>query len=97
MSKYVESEFYCTTCGNRGIPVQRRIGAEREAGHLKNLFCLKCGKECNHVECKPYTKYTYEDFMLEFTNGNFDENGKRIMTYGQLRAKLNEEGRLYDE
>ena len=29
------SEFYCTKCGRRGIPIARRIGSQREAGHLK--------------------------------------------------------------
>ena len=93
--RYSESEFYCTQCGNRGIPVLRLKGSEREAGHLKNLFCLTCQKEQNHVECKPYTKYTHEDFLLEFNEGNFDKSGKRILTYGQLRDKLNKEGRLH--
>ena len=95
--KYSESEFYCTQCGSRGIPVLRIKGFEREAGHLKKLFCLKCQKEQNHAECKPYTKYSYEDFMLEFTNKNFDNNGNRVLTYGELKAKLNQEGKLYNE
>ena len=30
-----ESVFYCVACGRRGIPITRRRGAEREAGHLK--------------------------------------------------------------
>ena len=45
----VLSEFYCTKCGNRGIPIMRRKGAEREAGHLKRIFFLKCQKEWNHA------------------------------------------------
>jgi hypothetical protein len=92
---YVESEFYCTACGSRGIPIQRRIGAEREAGHLKKIFCLKCQRETNHVECKPYTKYSHKDFLLEFNEHNFTKEGQRILSYGQLRDKLNKEGRLH--
>lgn len=94
---FSESEFYCTQCGSKGIPVLRKRGQEREAGHLKNLFCLTCGKEQNHVECKPYTRYTHEDFLIEFENGNFDKNGKRIKTYGELRDELNKKGLLYNE
>jgi len=95
--RYNESEFYCTQCGSRGIPVLRKCGNEREAGHLKKLFCLKCQKEVNHVECKPLTKYTHEDFLIEFEEKNFTPEGQRIMTYGQLKSKLNKEGRLHNE
>ena len=70
-----DSNFYCTKCGNKGIPIARKKGAEREAGHLKKLFCLHCNQERNHVECKPFSHYDYEDFKLEMSYGNFDENG----------------------
>ena len=60
------SSFYCTCCGNKGIPIARWRGAERNAGHLKKIYCLKCKKEVNHVECKMFSKYDYEDFLLEF-------------------------------
>ena len=77
------SSFYCTCCGNKGIPIARWRGAERNAGHLKKIYCLKCKKEVNHVECKG--SYTYNNFLFEFENHNFDENGNRIRTYGQLK------------
>ena len=87
----VLDEFYCTLCGTKGIPIARRKGSEREAGHLKKLFCLKCKRETNHVECKPFSKYTYEDFLTEYNYFNFDENGNRIRTYGQLKELINNE------
>ena len=90
----LESEFYCCKCGNKGIPIARIKGREREAGHLKKLFCLTCQREWNHVECKPFSHYSKEDFDIEFREHNFDENGNRIMSYGDLRSKLNAEGRL---
>ena len=36
--KVTTSEFYCTKCGSRGIPIARRAGKQREAGHLKKLY-----------------------------------------------------------
>lgn len=87
--RLIESEFYCTRCGSRGIPVQRKIGQEREAGHLKKLFCLKCKQDQNHVECKPWTKYTHDDFLVEMEYHNFDKDGNRIRTYGQLKELIN--------
>lgn len=86
MAKTTESTFYCTRCGKRGIPIQRKKGAEREGGHLKKLYCVFCKDEVNHVECK--SSYTHENFLFEYNNGNFDETGKRIMTYGQLKVKV---------
>lgn len=86
-------EFYCTKCGKKGIPVVRQKGKERELGHLKALWCLNCKTEVNHVEINPNSEnYTYQDFMLEFNNNNFDENGNRILTIGQLKNKLRQEG-----
>ena len=85
-----ESVFYCVNCGNRGIPIMRRRGAEREAGHLKKIFCLHCQREWNHVECKYFSHYDYEDFLLEKTYDNFDENGNRKMKYGELRRLVHD-------
>lgn len=85
-----DNEFYCTQCGRRGIPVVRKVGAERESGHLKKLFCLTCREETNHVECRPWTGYTKNDFLIEFEYGNFTEEGQRKMPYGELRSKINE-------
>ena len=80
------SDFYCTCCGNKGIPVMRKVGAEREPGHLKKLFCLYCNDEKNMVEIKSNGKYTLEDFLIEFNNGNFI-NGERQLPYKQFLAE----------
>ncbi len=84
-------EFYCTRCSNKGIPIPRRKGAEREPGHLKKLFCLTCGMETNHAECIPNSRYTHEDFLIEYENGNFDENGLRILPYREFKRRLHNE------
>lgn len=85
------NEFYCSRCGNRGIPIVRKSGAAREAGHLKKLFCLTCNKETNHVECKPNTKYTHDDFLVEFESGNFTPEGKRVMEYSEFKQRIRKE------
>lgn len=84
----ITNDFYCTKCGQKGIPIIRRKGAEREAGHLKKLWCLNCNKEVNHVECKENSKYDYKDFIIEFEYGNFDTEGNRIRKYGELRRLI---------
>lgn len=95
MSRLVlDSEFYCCKCGGRGLPIARKAGSEREAGHLKKLYCLKCKAEINHAECRPWTRYSKEDFELEFKYGNFDSEQNRIMPYGLFKDKLVKEGVL---
>ena len=72
------SDFYCTKCGRKGIPLARKQGQQREPGHLKRLYCLACGEETNHAEVRGIgSAYTKEDFMLEFALGRF-VNGNRI-------------------
>ena len=83
------SDFYCVHCGNKGIPIMRKAGHGREAGHLKKIYCLYCKQERNHVECKPFTHYTHEDFLIEFNYNNFDETGIRKIPYGQLKGMIN--------
>ena len=89
MGNMTMSEFYCTQCGNKGLPVWRKKGAEREAGHLKKLFCLNCKKETNHCECRPFTKYEFKDFQIEYEYGNFSEDGQRIKSYNKLKELIN--------
>ena len=83
------SDFYCTKCGKKGLPVVRKTGKEREPGHLKKLFCLYCQEEVNMVEIKPNGKYTVEDFNIEFKEGNFIE-GNRQKPYKQFLAEYEE-------
>lgn len=78
--------FYCTQCGTRGIPIPRKNNKQREAGHLKKMYCLCCDKEVNFVEIND--KYTYNDFLVEFENHNFNKDGTRKMKYGELRHLL---------
>ena len=86
----IMSDFYCTRCGSKGLPVWRKTGAEREAGHLKKLWCLRCRQETNHVECKPFTHYEYKDFVTEFEYDNFTEDGQRKRMYGELRSLIHD-------
>lgn len=74
---YLISQFYCTQCGRRGIPLRRPREKQREPGHLKNLFCIWCKKKTNHTEVRSFGQYTYDTFLIEFKEGNFTEEGNR--------------------
>lgn len=84
--KMLKSSFYCTKCGNKGIPIFRSDNRIRESGHLKKLYCLYCKQETNHAECKEKGKYTYNEFLIEFNNNNFTENGLRRQPWRQFIA-----------
>lgn len=71
------SDFYCVECGKKGFPLSRKVGQQREPGHLKKIYCLNCKKETNHAELRPFGKYTYEKFKEEFELGRFVD-GKRV-------------------
>ena len=87
--KTTQSRFFCTQCGKEGIMVQRKKGQERKAGHLKKLYCLNCGTECNFCEIKEHgNSYTYQDFLFEFNNGNFSKEGERKMSFGQFKSLI---------
>lgn len=81
IKNFPSSDFYCTICGNKGIPIIRQPSKAREPGHLKKLYCLYCNKETNMAEIKPNGKYTLDDFWIEFNYHNFDENGNRKESY----------------
>ena len=85
------SEFYCIKCGKKGIPIPRKKGAEREAGHLKRIYCIYCKQEWNHIECKPFSHYDYEDFLIEQKYNNFDKDGNRKMSYKELKGVIRNE------
>lgn len=83
-----DHDFYCTQCGQKGLPVCRN-GRTRESGHLKKLFCLNCGCETNHAECISGTKYDREIFEQEFSDGNFNSGGLRNLPLSDWKTKQN--------
>lgn len=86
---FMISRMFCCNCGLEGVPITRKSGHYREAGHLKKLYCIHCGKEWNHVEIRSiYTDYNYDDFKLEMKYNNFDENGNRKIPYRIFRGNL---------
>ena len=70
--------FYCVSCGSLNYRLPRRKGKQREAGHLKRLYCPHCQEDINHAEVTISGPYTSEEFCFELFEGNFDKNGMRI-------------------
>lgn len=95
------SEFYCTYCGKKGIPIARLSSQQREPGHLKKLFCLYCQKETNHVEIKAKgQRYTVDDFQKEFLMGRYVEGKKipvsELFSCKEINCPYNDNGKCWN-
>lgn len=98
--KMLLSDFYCAECGVKGIPIMRKAGQNREAGHLKKLFCLKCQKETNHAEIRPYGSYRYENFLEEYELGRYHKGKKipvsKLEVCGEKECPYNKHGHCWN-
>ena len=93
MGGFTVSKFYCLNCHNEGICIPRNNGRNREPGHLKNMYCIHCKKNFNHVEIRSFhSDYTYDDFLLEVKYDNFTKEGIRKEPYRVFRGNLKQKG-----
>lgn len=94
------SDFYCTKCGNKSIPLARRNGRYREAGHLKKLWCYRCRAEVNHAEVRPFGNYDYNDFVEEFICGRFVNGEKEpianLYSCSNTTCRYNKHGKCWN-
>lgn len=68
------SEFYCVKCGQKGFPLRRKNGSQRQAGHLKKLYCLHCKQETNHYEVREFDlMFNYEQFKQDIADGKYKD------------------------
>lgn len=100
-SQTITSDFYCTKCGRKGIPIARKIGSQREAEHLKNLYCIYCKEVVNHAEIRPFGDYRKEDFLEEFKLGRFTKEGLKIpiaelMSCTRIECEYNKNGKCWN-
>lgn len=73
---YIQADFYCVKCGQKGIGLMRKNSKQRESGHHKKLYCPWCQKDYNHVEIK--TPMDLEKFQEDFKNGAFEKEISEI-------------------
>ena len=69
MAKYVTHDFYCIHCGNKGLPISRKVGQLREKGHYKNLYCIHCKDYTRHLEI--YNDFEEKEFKENFIKGEY--------------------------
>jgi hypothetical protein len=49
---YKLHDFYCTECGQKGIPLCRTSKNIREKFHIKDLYCINCKTITKHIETR---------------------------------------------
>jgi formate dehydrogenase maturation protein FdhE len=76
---YAEHSFYCINCGNKGIPLMRKQGFKHQGMHRKQLYCVHCKCEVNHVECKTFDEV--EEFRENFINGVYKDEAKESIYF----------------
>ena len=95
--KMTISDMYCTQCGKKVYSIPRNYGREREPGHLKHMYCIFCKKNVNMVEIRDFgSKYTLDDFYLEFDLHNFNKDGTRKLSWSNFKTHLNNDGGVLD-
>ena len=77
------SEFWCISCGKKGIPIVRKHGRTREKGHRKGLYCVNCRAVINHVETR--NEEEKRKFLEDFAAGRFAEEAERSKAYARER------------
>ena len=74
-NKVAQTSLICPECGNI-FKIWRLKCHQRNLYHKKNLFCVKCNKETNHIELKDIDLYLSS---LEFKNEeDFTEEEKEV-------------------
>ena len=66
----IGTTLYCSKCGNRGIPIRRKTGKQKESFHKKKLYCIYCRTETNHIECK--NEEDVKQFLEDFEAGLYE-------------------------
>lgn len=64
---FTVSDFYCLKCGRKGVPIARRKDSQRELQHLKNIYCVFCQEEYNHLEKRPFSASLEQDFLNDLS------------------------------
>ena len=75
----LSSEFWCISCGRKGIPIMRERCHRREAGHRKALYCINCRMTINHIETR--NEEEAKKFREDYEAGLFTEEAKESIAF----------------
>jgi len=75
---YVQHDFYCLKCGQKGLPVWRNNGHLHAKNHKKKLYCFNCKCEVNHIEI--FNQFQLEKFQEDFKNGVYIDEAEESVS-----------------
>ena len=73
------SNFYCLQCGQKGIPLPRNRGRQREKFHRKRMYCPHCKIDVNHIEVK--TSMEAQEFKRNYNKGVYQLEAKESIAF----------------
>lgn len=74
---FIEHEFYCINCGNKGLPIQRKVENQKEKFHRKRLYCIHCKQVYNMIECRNEEEVL--EFKENFAKGEYADEAKEFV------------------
>ena len=86
--KWETHDLYCIVCGNKGIPIQRRMNKNRELLHRKALYCRYCRMTVNHIEIR--TAEEAERFKKDFAAGKYQQEAAETVEYAKRKETEHE-------
>lgn len=66
--------FYCPICGNKAMDLPREVGHQRKKHHRKKLYCTRCRRTANCIECR--TPSEVEEFQFDFLKGVYKKEAE---------------------
>ena len=76
---YIEHQFRCIKCANKGIPLMRNKGFQHGKFHRKKLYCVHCKTDVNHIEIK--SEEELEEFLKNWEDGVYHEEAENSLAY----------------
>ena len=83
---WITHDFYCICCGAKGIPLQRAGNKLKVKNHRKNMYCYRCKRTVNHVECR--NMYEVEQFKEDYVNGVYEDEARAELEYEAENPRL---------
>lgn len=83
---WVTHDFYCIHCGSKSIPLQRAGNKMKIKNHRKNMYCPRCKRTVNHIECRD--QFEVEEFLEDYKNGVYEDEARAELEYESANPRL---------
>ena len=75
-SPTVVTDLICLDCGNK-MTIQRYKNKQKKVGHIKDLYCVNCGKVTKYYEILDKNIF----YWYCISNDKLDDNSKRVFDF----------------